>query len=81
MLKFQDLTTQPHERELAEKRLSTTGNKAELQSQLREHLEAEIIDLKQYKFRRKDGEATTKDVKKEAAVDSAKDLRQPSIKV
>lgn len=52
-------------KEMATRGLSTTGNKVKLQLLLREAMEAEDVHI-------------NRDVEKEEAVDSAKDLEQPS---
>ncbi|CAD7001144.1 unnamed protein product, partial [Ceratitis capitata] len=61
--------------------LSTTGNKAELQSRLREATEVEGINLNQYKFHREDEDVSLKDIDKEGADNSVMELESPSSKI
>uniref|UniRef100_W8AJP1 CCHC-type domain-containing protein n=1 Tax=Ceratitis capitata TaxID=7213 RepID=W8AJP1_CERCA len=81
MVKIQDLTIPLLKRELAKRGLSTTGNKAELQSRLREAMEVEGIDLNQYEFHREDEDVSLKDIDKEEADGSVKELESPSSKI
>ena len=72
MAKFNDLKIPQLKKELEQRGLATNGLKTELQSRLREAMEAENINVEEYVFHMELEEETTKIEEKEEAQCSSK---------